>query len=479
MKAIFYGWRVVAAVFVLAIFGWGMGFYGPPVYLHAVREARGWPLALVSAAVTTHYLIGAVVVANLPALYRRFGVATVTKAGALSLGLGVCGWALAVAPWQLFAATFLSGAGWVTLGAAAVNQIISPWFVRTRPAALATAYNGASVGGIILAPLWVTAIGLFGFPLAAAAIGIVMVATMWILADRVFARTPQQMGQSPDGDAAGTPTVSVTSPAAKPLAGSLLWRDFTFLTLAAAMALGLFAQVGLLTHLFSLLVPALGAQVAGFAMGAATASAIAGRTLFGWLMPVGADRRLVACLSYAVQIAGLVAFVAAGGTSVPFLFLGVVLFGLGIGNATSLPPLIAQVEFVKDDVPRVVSLIVAVAQASFAFAPAAFGLIREFAPRTVEAASGAAPYFYVAVALVQALAIGGIPAGPLGAQAHHRVERESGRDQRRAGNVQITEPDLQERQPIDEARQDAPARVELAGFEQHQHREAQCQRVVG
>ena len=406
MKTVFYGWRVVAAVFVLAVFGWGMGFYGPPVYLHAVREARGWPLPLVSAAVTAHYLVGALVVANLPALYRRFGVATVTKAGALSLGLGVCGWALAAAPWQLFVATMLSGAGWVTLGAAAVNQIVSPWFVRMRPAALAMAYNGASVGGIVLAPLWVTAIGLFGFLFAAAGIGAVMLVTIWMLSDRVFGRTPQQMGLTPDGDALGAPSPAVTSPAARPLPGRLLWRDFAFLTLAAAMALGLFAQVGLLTHLFSLLVPALGAQWAGLAMGAATAAAITGRTLFGWLMPAGADRRLVACVSYSVQIAGLIAFVLAAGQSVPLLLLGVVLFGLGIGNATSLPPLICQVEFVKDDVPRAVALMVAIAQASYAFAPAAFGLIREFAPRATDAAPGSAPYFYVAVALVQALAIG-------------------------------------------------------------------------
>ena len=44
-----------------------------------------------------------------------------------------------------------------------------------------------------------------------------------------------------------------------------------------------------------------------------------------------------------------------------------------------MPPLIAQVEFVKDDVPRVVALVVAIGQATYAFAPAAFGLIREFA----------------------------------------------------------------------------------------------------
>jgi hypothetical protein len=59
-RRIFYGWRVVSAAFVLAIFGWGMGFYGPPVFLSEIREARGWPLTLISTAVTIHFLIGAV-----------------------------------------------------------------------------------------------------------------------------------------------------------------------------------------------------------------------------------------------------------------------------------------------------------------------------------------------------------------------------------------------------------------------------------
>ncbi|MEA2816388.1 MAG: hypothetical protein QOI93_4085, partial [Rhodospirillaceae bacterium] len=114
--ASFFGWRVVAGTFVLAVFGWGIGFYGPPVYLHAVQEARHWSVALVSSAVTVHFLIGAVVVANLPALYRRFGLPAVTKSGAIALALGVLGWAMAREPWQLLLATLLSGAGWVAMG---------------------------------------------------------------------------------------------------------------------------------------------------------------------------------------------------------------------------------------------------------------------------------------------------------------------------------------------------------------------------
>ena len=407
----FYGWRVVGAAFVLAIFGWGLGFYGPPIFLHAVREARGWPLALVSTAVTAHFLIGAIVVANLPRLYHCFGLPAVTKVAALSLGAGITAWAVAREPWQLFAATLLSGAGWAAMGGAAVNAIVSPWFARTRPAALAMAYNGASVGGVVFSPLWVAAIGLMGFPIAAAVIAIVTAVTVWMLADLMFSKAPQQMGLTPDGDAPDAAAADVTSPSAKPLPGSRLWRDRKFLTLSAGMALGLFAQIGLIAHLFSLLVPILGAQLAGLAMGGATAAAIAGRTLVGWLMPADANRRLVACASYAVQIVGSMSFLAAGGTKIPLLLIGVLLFGAGIGNATSLPPLIAQAEFVKDDVQRVVSLIVAIAQGAFAFAPAAFGLIRELTLPAMDGSAGAAPYVFIGAALIQLLAIGMLAIG--------------------------------------------------------------------
>lgn len=400
----FPGWRVVAGAFVLAVFGWGVGFYGPPVYLHAVRETRGWSIALISAAVTVHFVVGAMVIANLPALYRRFGLPSVTKAGAISLAIGVCGWAVAAQPWLLIGAALLSGAGWVTMGAAAINAIVAPWFVRLRPRALAMAYNGASVGGVVFSPLWVAIIGLIGFPGAAIVVGVGMILVVWLLADHLFARTPAQMGWAADGDAPAASAATATRPQAPELRGSLLWRDRRFLTLAAAMALGLFAQIGLIAHLVSLLVPAMGAQAAGLAAGAATAAAIGGRTLVGWLMPPSADRRLVAAASHGVQIAGSAMFILADGQDMTFLLAGVVLFGAGIGNATSLPPLIAQSEFAAADVQRVVPLIVAMSQAGYAFAPAAFGIVRALQPAS-------STVLFIIVGLTQAAAIACFLAG--------------------------------------------------------------------
>jgi hypothetical protein len=399
----FFGWRVVGGAFVLAVFGWGLGFYGPPVYLHAVQEARQWSVVLVSAAVTSHFLVGAVVVANLPALYRRFGLPTVTKSGALLLAVGVIGWATAREPWQLLLATLPSGAGWVAMGAAAVNAIIAPWFATRRPAALAMAYNGASIGGVVFSPLWVAAIAWLDFPIAATLIGSIMLVTVWLLADLVFSRTPESTGQQPDGEPVSAAPVAL-APAARALPGGLLWRDRAFLTLAAAMALGLFAQIGLIAHLFSLLVPALGEQGAGILMGLATATAIVGRTVVGWLMPPGSDRRLIACASQAVQIVGSLALVVAAGDNVVLVVAGVLLFGAGIGNTTSLPPLIAQAEFTRADVQRVVPLIVAIGQGTYAFAPAAFGAIRSLS-------AGEATWVFVAAASIQALAIAAFMAG--------------------------------------------------------------------
>lgn len=372
--ASFFGWHVVAATFVLAVFGWGVGFYGPPIYLQMVVQRTGWSVALVSAAVTLHFLVGAAAVANLPRLYGLAGTPAVTITGAILLAIGVVGWSVANQPWQLFAAALLSGTGWVAMGAAAVNAIIAPWFVRARPAALSMAYNGASVGGVIFSPLWVMLIASSGFAQATVIVGISMVITVTALSVVAFSKSPDVLGQFPDG---ARPDHEATAPLlTAPIAGASLWHDRRFLTLAAGMAAGLFAQIGLLAHLFSIIVPVFGSQATGLLMGGATVAAIVGRTGIGWLMPVSADRRLIASASYGVQIIGTLMLLTTGGENAAAMVLGVLLFGLGIGNATSLPPLIAQAEFNKADVSRVVPLIVALSQATYALAPALFGMAR-------------------------------------------------------------------------------------------------------
>jgi len=374
----FAGWWAVAAAFVVAVFGWGVGFYGPPVYLEVVRHSRGWSIPLVSGAVTLHFLVGLAIIPNLPYLYRRFGLSVVTTAAALLMAAGVSGWALAQSPWQLYAAALLTGIGWSGLGAVAVNAIVAPWFNTKRPLALGVAFNGGSVGGVIFSPLWVFLIGEIGFVTAAIAVGTVLVAIIGALAVSILHQSPEKLGQAPDGilplmEPAHANPKRVDRPAVE----LALSRDRSFLTLCIGMTLALFAQTGVVAHLVSVLSPVLGGQGAGLAAGASGIAAVVGRLVVGWRASGSSNWRAIASFSLLAQAIGCVVLVLAHGSSSTLLILGVVLFGLGVGNAISVPPVIANLEFRGSQAPRAVALIVAISQGAYAIAPAVFGVFRQ------------------------------------------------------------------------------------------------------
>jgi MFS family permease len=368
---LFFGWKVAWAAFIVAVFSWGVGFYGPAVFLQALHTAHGWPIWIVSTAITAHFLLSAVVIAFLPRLHRRLGIATVTKAGVTLSAIGIVAWANAQAPWQLFPAAGLTGAGWAVTSGAAVNAMVARWFNRKRPKALSLAFNGASMGGVVFAPLWTALIARFGFSHAASIIAVAMLIVTWPLASLFLRSGPDALGLFPDGEV----PVSGSRPAAAPtLTRGRLLRDGRFVTISVAFALGLFAQIGLFAHLIARLAPDFGATGAAMAVSLTTVCAFVGRTLLGWFLG-DHDRRKVAAVNFAVQAAGVTLLCVGSGLVAPVA--GCVLFGFGVGNLISLPPLIAQQEFEPADVGTVVVLVTALNQAVFAFAPAIFGVLKE------------------------------------------------------------------------------------------------------
>ena len=111
-------------------------------------------------------------------------------------------------------------------------------------------------------------------------------------------------------------------------------------------------------------------------------------------------RRSVAAASYLVQALGAAILLFAWVGQAWAVVLGVALFGMGIGNATSLPPAIAQADFAAEDVQRVVALIVAIAQGSYAFAPAIFGmLLYSGQPGPSSGGGQATPWFAAAIVI--------------------------------------------------------------------------------
>jgi predicted MFS family arabinose efflux permease len=376
-----HGWRIVRVAFIVAVFGWGVGFYGPGVYLAALHRSHGWPIATISLAITAHYLLSAVLITALPNAYRRFGLALVTMGGAVCTAAGAIAWTHAQQVWLLVPALLLSGAGWSAMSGAALNAIVAPWFERDRPKAISMAFNGASIGGLLFTPLWTMLIEIADLPRAGLAVGIATVIVVCPLAWRFLRHSP------------ATGRAKVEPPAPR----RALIRQRGFVTMSTAFALALFAQIGLFAHLIARLEPDFGAKLAALAVSLATLCAVLGRTLLGWFL-AGRDLRRAAAGNLLMQAAGSL-LLGVGDGALP-LALGCVLFGLGVGNLTSLPPLIAQREFRPADVGMVVALVTAINQAVFAFAPAIFGGLHDLGGSYVAAFLGAAAIQIAAAAIV-------------------------------------------------------------------------------
>ncbi|XSC46711.1 MFS transporter [Bradyrhizobium sp. RDT10] len=236
----FFGWSVAWSAFAIAVFAWGTGFYGPSVFLQSLHETRGWPISQISVAITAHFLLSAIVIACLPEIHRRLGIAKTTFLGAVLTAAGLILWSGAREPWQLFAAAIPSGAGWAMTSGAALNAIVARWFDRDRPIAIALAFNGASVGGVLFVPMWVCLIRAIGFPSAALLVGGCMVTVVGYLCVRFLAKSPEDMspedmGLAPDGDASHQAEARP-----KPRRTRIeIVRSWRFITISAAFSLGL------------------------------------------------------------------------------------------------------------------------------------------------------------------------------------------------------------------------------------------------
>src|SRR5436190_17226794 len=370
----FYGWNVVGATFVMALLSFGLGFYGLSVYVATLQRLHGWSASAVSAPVTMYYVAGAVLTAAIGDLYERFGPRAVVAGGSVAMAAGVAALGVVTQPWQLYPTFLVMSLGWGAMSGAAINIILAPWFQRRRVLVVSIAFNGATLGGVIVAPALILLIEAVGFTPALQVAALVLLAVVVAVAAGVMRRGPEELGLGPDGD------VPPSTRAYPEVSGARGWRGeavrtWRFWSVSAPFALGLTAQVGVLTHLVALVTPMLGAGEAARAVSATTAAALIGRLVTGFVVD-RLNRRLVSSATLVIQIIGLALLARAG--SPAGIYAGCALFGLGVGNLTTLPGLILAVEWPREQFSALVGLVVGINQFTFAFGPSLVGVMRDW-----------------------------------------------------------------------------------------------------
>ena len=360
------GWRIVAVCFLVATFGWGLGFYGQSVYLAELHRLHGWPASLISSGTTFFYLFGAVIVAFVSEAIRAFGPRNCLLGGIFAMAAAAVMMGQVTAPWQLYLADALLAFGWAGTSLGVITNTLGLWFDRKRGMAISLALNGASFGGIIGVPLLVAAIQRFGFSGAMISAAIAMVVLM-VPVILIFVGHPPDRG----GVAAGLAAAEL--PSASGIRAQAL-RDVGFLSVSIAFALVLFAQVGFIVHLIAFLDPVIGRGSAATAVALLTAMAVAGRVLFSTVID-RLNQRLASAISFVSQAVALAIVIHSRDEMV--LIAACALFGFSVGNLITLPSLIVQREFDPRSFGVLISLITAINQVTYAFGPGVIGLLRD------------------------------------------------------------------------------------------------------
>jgi MFS family permease len=359
------GWRIVVVCFLVATFGWGLGFYGQSVYLAELHRLYGWPASLISTGTTFFYLFGAVLVAFVSEAVRAFGPRNCLLGGVVALAAATVMIGQVSEPWQLYAADALLAVGWAGTSLGVVTNTLGLWFDQKRGLAISLALNGASFGGIVGVPLLVAAIGRFGFSgammSAATAMLVLMIPIILIFVG------------PPPGRGAATGLAAAAAPSASRIRAQAL-RDVAFLSVAVAFALVLFAQVGFIVHLIAFLDPVIGREQAAMAVALLTAMAMAGRVLFSTVID-RLNQRLASAISFTSQAVALAVIINSRDEIV--LIVACALFGFSVGNLITLPSLIVQREFDPRSFGVLISLVTAINQITYAFGPGVIGLLHD------------------------------------------------------------------------------------------------------
>lgn len=374
---IYHGWAVVAACFVMATFAWGLGLYGASVYLHALTTERAWSVSLISTCVTVLYLVNAAVLPVVGSAIDRHGPRPVVIVGALSLAVGVASLGPATAAWQLYLAFAVMGVGWASLSTTGISATLAPWFDRRQGRVVAIALMGASLGAIAGVPLLLLGIETLGFSravLAAGGLTVVMLVPIALIVLRWH--TPAQLGLRPDGAGAAPERL----PGAAAPIPPRIWtrreaiRSRAFQTVALGFALALGVQVGFLTHHVALVEPTFGPVGAGLVVGATGVAALLGRLALAVVADTMNVRHLAA-LAIGLQIVGLVAIALAPEPLV--LIVASLVIGFGVGNATTLSPIIIRREFGAGAFGAIYGVAATVIQTGIALGPTLFGVLRD------------------------------------------------------------------------------------------------------
>jgi MFS family permease len=370
-RKVFFGWWVVAAVFVMLAVSSGLGFYNLSVMLRALTAERSFSVAAVSSTTSLCFVVSGFAGLGIARLLERWDPRLVVTAGALVAAAGLLLLGRVETMVGLYLAYLVFGVGFAGNSLLPGTTLITRWFSRRRGVALALATTGLSTGGVLITPLSARLVASRGIAGAAPLLAAAYLLGVLPLAVLLMRPRPEAMGLHPDGDL--LPAPAAAGPLAHlDVAAAIRSRFFRLVT--AAYTFAMVAQVGAITHHFKLVDDRAGAAAAATAVSMVAGGSICGRLAGGWLM---ARARLKPLSVLLLAIQGVMLGGLAVATGASGLLIASAGFGVTIGNILLLQSMLLAEEYGAQNYARIYSIGSLIATAGVAGGPLILGMLHD------------------------------------------------------------------------------------------------------
>lgn len=368
---VYYGWYVVAAVFIIMMTTSGLGFYAQGLFLKALVDEQGFSVSAAGAFTGVFFAVSGVTGYFIAKPFGAYDARITICIGAVLSALGLFLLGEVRVLWQALFANAVFGVGFAAAGLVPGTTLVTRWFTRRRSVALSVASTGLSMGGIVLTPVVAFLIDERTLSSMAKWFALAVLVGVIPICIGVVRSQPSELGLLPDGDRvqAGAPPQKPTGSPLEQARGS---RFFVGVTAAYILIMG--SQVGAIQHLVKLTDERAGDSAAQKVVVFIAATSVMGR-LAGGVVAQKVPLKLLIGALVIVQALGILLLSRASSSGT--IFLSAVVLGLAIGNLLMLHPLLLADAFGVADYGRIYGLSNLFMTIGVGGGPALLGVLRD------------------------------------------------------------------------------------------------------